>query len=143
MPDILHDLVIRAPAERVFQAVSTPAGLDKWWTQKSAGIPAPGSLYELWFGPEHEWRGRVTRCTPNADFALEMVRADQEWQGTHVGFHLDSTSRGTLLQFHHRGWPRVSGHYRVSCHCWAMYLRVLRRHVEHGEFVPYEARLDV
>ncbi|MCH8956850.1 SRPBCC domain-containing protein, partial [candidate division KSB1 bacterium] len=34
-------------------------------------------------------------------------------------------------------------HYRVSCYCWAMYLRLLKRYVEHGETVPYEDRLDV
>jgi len=33
--------------------------------------------------------------------------------------------------------------FRISTHCWAMYLRILRRHFEHGESVPYEDRLDV
>jgi hypothetical protein len=36
-----------------------------------------------------------------------------------------------------------AGHYRTSCHCGALYLRILRRHLEHGESVPYERRLDV
>jgi len=30
----------------------------------------------------------------------------------------------------------------VSCYCWAMYLRIMRRYLEHGESVPYERRLD-
>jgi hypothetical protein len=30
-----------------------------------------------------------------------------------------------------------------SCDCWAMYLLILRRYVEHGEQVAYEERLDV
>jgi hypothetical protein len=37
----------------------------------------------------------------------------------------------------------VSAHYRTSSFCWAMYLRLLKRYVEHGEVVPYEKRLDV
>jgi hypothetical protein len=32
--------------------------------------------------------------------------------------------------------------YRISSNCWAMYLRILRRSLEHGESVPYEKRLD-
>ena len=32
---------------------------------------------------------------------------------------------------------------RTSCYCWVMYLRILKRYVEHGEMVPYERRLDV
>jgi uncharacterized protein YndB with AHSA1/START domain len=39
------------------------------------------------------------------------------------------------------GEPRL-GAECVSCYCWAMYLRVLRRYLEHGERVPYEGRLD-
>ena len=43
----------------------------------------------------------------------------------------------------HLGWPEANAHYRTSCHCWALYLRVLRRYLENGESVPYEVRLDV
>ena len=48
----------------------------------------------------------------------------------------------TQVRFHHVGWPEPSEHYRISCFCWAMYLRLLKRYVEKGERVPYEARLD-
>ena len=49
----------------------------------------------------------------------------------------------TQLRFAHLGWPQVNEHYRVSSFCWAMYLRLLRRHLEAGELVPYERRLEV
>ena len=39
VPDILHDFPIKAPLDRVFQAVSTPEGLDRWWTKRSEGKP--------------------------------------------------------------------------------------------------------
>ena len=36
MTDILHDLPIAAPVvARVFAAVSTPAGLDRWWSLRA------------------------------------------------------------------------------------------------------------
>ncbi|MBI3448600.1 MAG: hypothetical protein HY049_06775 [Acidobacteria bacterium] len=47
------------------------------------------------------------------------------------------------MRFHHTGWPTANEHWRVSCYCWAMYLRLMRRFIEHGETVPYEDRLDV
>ena len=37
MPDIYHDFPIAADAQRVFDAISTPAGLDEWWTKRSKG----------------------------------------------------------------------------------------------------------
>jgi hypothetical protein len=72
-----------------------------------------------------------------------MTRADADWLGTRVGVELEPRDGATWVRFHHTGWPEPNEHYRISCNCWAMYLRVLRRSLEHGESVPYEARLDV
>jgi hypothetical protein len=102
-----------------------------------------GEEYELFFGPGYDWRAKVTRCQPDSEFELEMVRADADWLGTRVGFRLDDRDGRTWVQFSHTGWPAVNEHYRISCNCWAMYLRILRRYLEFGESVPYERRLDV
>ena len=80
---------------------------------------------------------------PGAEFELEMTRSDPDWNGTRVGFVLERQGNGTAVRFHHLGWPEGNAHYRTSCYCWAMYLRVLKRHLEFGENVPYEKRLDV
>ncbi|MEX2088511.1 MAG: SRPBCC domain-containing protein, partial [Bacteroidota bacterium] len=91
----------------------------------------------------YDWRGRVTKSIPNSDFELEISQADKDWIGTRVGFHLEESNGSTTVRFHHRGWPEINEHFRISCFCWAMYLRILRRYLEHGETVPYEKRLDV
>ena len=143
MPDILNDFPIHAPAHDVFRAISTPEGLDQWWTKRSSGTPTLGAEYELWFGPEDDWRGRVTRTAPDRQFELEIVQADAEWIGTRVGFELADSGGVTQVRFCHVGWPDASNHYRISCYCWPMYLRILRRYLEYGETVPYERRLEV
>jgi uncharacterized protein YndB with AHSA1/START domain len=143
MPDIYSDFPIRVPAADVFRAVSTPAGLDQWWTKRSAGKPAVGAEYELWFGPEYDWRARVSACAAPERFELEITRAAEDWLGTRVGFDIMGQGASSQVRFHHVGWPQANEHYRVSCYCWPMYLRILRRYLEHGETVPYEQRLDV
>ena len=143
MPDIFHDFVIKVPPARVFTAVSAPPEIDQWWTVRSAGEPRVGAEYELGFGPGFDWHARVTVCEPGTAFEIQLTRADEEWAGSRVGFQLQAAPGGTQVRFHHRGWPTESAHYRVSCYCWAMYLRVLRRYLEHGEQVPYERRLEV
>jgi uncharacterized protein YndB with AHSA1/START domain len=143
MPDIFSDFIIRAPVDQVYRAVSTPDGLDSWWTERSAGAPATGAQFELWFGPQYDWRATVTKCLPSSEFELQLVEADPDWLGTRVGFRLDAQDDSTRVRFHHTGWPTANEHWRVSCYCWPMYLRILRRYLEHGEFVPYEDRLDV
>jgi uncharacterized protein YndB with AHSA1/START domain len=142
MADILQVLPIRAAADRVFEAVATPRGLAEWWTSRSSGHPAVGSQYELWFGPEHAWRGEVSAYEPHAAFELEVVKADEDWVGTRVSFRFEPRGAGTWVRFSHLGWPSANEHYCVSVHCWALYLRILRRYLEHGERIPYERRLQ-
>lgn len=143
MPDILQDFPIKAEADRVFDAITSPEGLDHWWTVRSAGQPIAGTEYKLWFGPDYDWAARVTRAERPIRFELEMVATDEDWNGTRVGFDLEPNGESTRVRFHHTGWPQANEHFRISCHCWAMYLRILRRYLEHGEVVPYEDRLDV
>jgi uncharacterized protein YndB with AHSA1/START domain len=141
--DIFHDFPINAQGERVFRALTTPEGLDTWWTKRSAGRPQIGAEYELGFGPGYDWRAKVTRFVPNSEFEVELVHADGDWTGTRVGVRLEPRNSRTWVRFYHTGWPSPNEHYRISCNCWALYLRILRRSLEHGESVPYEDRLDV
>ena len=143
MPDIFHNFPIVASAQKVFETIATPAGLDTWWTKRSKGEPKQGETYELWFGPEYDWRAVVSKVVPNSEFELKMTRSDNDWTGTRVGFQLQEKNGVTHVKFYHSGWPESNEHYRISCFCWAMYLRLLRRYVEFGEVVEYEKRLDV
>ena len=143
MADIVHDFPIKATAQRVFRGISTPEGLDTWWTKKSAGIPALGNEYALWFGPDYDWRAVVSRCVPGKEFELRMTRAQEDWSPTRVGFDLEEKNGVTQVRFHHLGWPEPNEHFRISCYCWAMYLRHLKRNIETGIVVNYEDRLDV
>jgi Activator of Hsp90 ATPase homolog 1-like protein len=124
--------------------VSTPAGLDRWWTLTSKGSPDVGREWELFFGAAYDWRAQVSRSTRGREFELVMGKSDRDWTGTRVGFELSESSPGvTQVRFHHSGWPEANDHYRTSSFCWAMYLRLLRLWLERGESVPYDRRLSV
>jgi uncharacterized protein YndB with AHSA1/START domain len=140
MADIAFQFPINAPVAPVFQAIATPLGLDAWWTLRSMGVPAEGAVYELWFGPEYDWRARVTRAVPDQEFELEITVAQQDWLGTRVSFRLAEQAGLTIVHFRHSNWPEANAHFQISCYCWAMYLRLLRRFVEHGEVVAYAER---
>ncbi len=143
MPDILHDFPVAAPAERVFDMFATPAGLDAWWTARSSGTPSLGAEYHLWFAPEYDWRARVTACDRGRRFELQMTRAMDDWMGTRVRAELDEQGGITTVRFAHLGWREAGEHFRISSFCWAMYLRLLRLHLEQGLVVEYARRLEV
>ena len=142
MADIVHHVPIKASRREIFRAISTPAGLDVWWTQSSSGSPGEGAEYELGFGPGYEWRAVMSRYIPDSELELRLTHAQEDWRDTRIGFVLEETDGVTQVRFRHTGWPEANEHYRVSCFCWAMYLRLLKRYVEHEEVVPYEDRLE-
>jgi len=75
MADVLQDFPIAAPPDRVFAAISTPAGRDEWWALGSSGTPVERSVYALDFGPEYQRQARVVRCVPDKEFELELTSA--------------------------------------------------------------------
>ena len=85
----------------------------------------------------------MTRCTPGSAFELQMTDAHPDWMHSKVGVALSEKDGVTNVRFHHTGWPEENEHYRTSCYCWAMYLRILKRFVENGERVGYDRRLEV
>lgn len=144
MAEIVHEFTIKAPRTRVFEMVSTAKGLDRWWTKTSSGEAKEDAEFQLGFGPGFDWLARVSRCKPPATFEIQIMDAQEDWMGTKIGFELEAEKPGlTRVRFHHIGWPRANKHWCVSCFCWAMYLRIMRRYLEFGEEVAYEKRLQV
>ena len=143
MPAIYHQFPINADREAVFQAISTPEGLNQWWTLNCHGYARQGDVCQLDFGPGYLWRAQISRFAPNKAIEWTMQEADPDWEGTKVGFELESSKNGTSILFYHTGWPENNAHFRSSTYCWAMYLRILKRFVEYGEHVPYDRRLEV
>jgi uncharacterized protein YndB with AHSA1/START domain len=143
MPDIFHYLTIKAPIEKIFESFSTPKGLDIWWSKSSTGKPGLEQVYQLCFGPEYNWSAIVSKYVPGREFELTITDAHADWTNTKVGFSLINKNNWTEVHFYHAGWQQDNEHYRISCYCWAMYLRILKRNLEFGEEVPYEDRLNV
>ena len=142
MADIHHDFPVAARPDEVFRAVSTTEGLAVWWSQEASGEPGPGAEIDLSFGPGYEWRARAEVWEPGERIEWRLTRADDDWVGTCVCFDLEPTASGTRVSFRHTGWREKNAHYRTSCFCWAMYLRLMKRWVERGERVAYGERLE-
>lgn len=142
MHQILHELEISAPIADVFDAVSTPEGLDVWWTLGSSGQPAAGEEYRFYFGPGYDWRGVVRRVRPGTAIEWEITRADADWMRTVVGVELESYGDRVIVRLKHTGWGEANSHFRRTSTCWALYLRILKRFLEKDVYVPYSRRAE-
>jgi len=143
MANIYHHFPVNAGIDKVFDKISTPTGLDTWWSKHTSGNPIPGAIYEFHFGPGYNWKAVVSKFLPHAEFELQFIESDDDWKDSKVGFTLSSQDETTNIQFYHVDWKEDNEHYRVSNYCWAMYLRILKRNLEFGEEVPYDERLKV
>lgn len=143
MADILHRFPIHAPVARVFEAITTPKGLDAWWTLESEGQPVKGTDYRFYFDPQYDWHGVVTEAEPNRVIEWRFSDAEPDWTGTSLRIELAEKEGWTWVEFAHTGWADAGEHFRISSYCWAAYLRLLRLYVEEGQIAPYEKRLNV
>lgn len=107
------------PIERVWQAVTEPAELERWFVSKVPWTPSPGEEFEA--GGE---TGRITALEPPRLIAWT-------WGVERYSFELSPAQDGCLLVFTHvfnpelgPGWQHAAG--------WETYLNRLDAHLAGG-----------
>lgn len=145
MHDIVHELVIAAAPELVYEAITTQTGLQGWWTGDATAEPRVDS--EATFGFE---AGAVT-FTMRVDLLEEpelvhwkCLAGPDEWVGTEIAFRIEGIDDdddgqpegGSTVRFWHGGWEYENGALPRCSFQWAMYLDSLRRYVESGTGSP-------
>lgn len=142
MPEIHHQLTIKGTASKVFEAVSTPHGLNSWWTLDCKVVPKILAEFDLIFPEPFHWQAIVSKFVKNKLIEFTATKADEDWTGQKFGFELTEKDGQTTLRFYQKTWKENSDHYRVYSYCWAIYLRLLKRYVENGEVAEYQFRND-
>lgn len=138
--NIYHNLQVKTSAKEVFDAVSQPEHLNKWWTLKSSGIPELGAEYNLNFTDDYNWYCEVSKVENNKCIHFKMTKSDKDWNPTTFCFDLKETNQGTLLEFSHVNWQEANHHFKHSSFCWAMLLNGLKKYLENGIVIPFEER---
>jgi len=130
MPDILHRGGIAAEPMRVFEALTTVAGVQNWWSEAAHGDAAEGGAFQF-----RENRLTVVRADP-ALVVWTYSGPAKEWVGTEITFRLDWRDGQTIVLFTHAGWREA---VEFMHHCstkWATFLLSLKDYVEQGEGRP-------
>lgn len=140
MPDILHRVGINSRPEKVFEALSTVAGLAHWWTTETAGEAKPGGIIHFGFCDM-----KVVELKPPELVKWKCVRGPQEWVDTEVSFQLKFKEDQTFVLFKHADWREP---VEFMHHCstkWATFLLSLRNWVERadGRPAPYDLKIHV
>lgn len=138
LPDIRFATIVRAPRERVYDALTRAEELDSWFTTGAEVDQRPGGeMVWRWldWGPDRvtaEDRGPVLEARPPERFVFR-------WQaplgGTTVEIDFEEHPDGTLVRLREHGYPDTDEGRQRLLDCasgWGEALTLLKLHVEHG-----------
>lgn len=159
MPHIHHELLIEAPAEEIYAAITTREGLSAWWTPDSAAKPEVNSVASFPFGPNYHKEMKITGLKPSSQVKWTCIAGVDEWIGTNISFQLDpgngkmlsdthpeakgqiqqqgNFNEATLLIFHHDDWKDYTPMYAECNYTWGQFLRSLKLYCETGNGRPW------
>ena len=159
MPNIHHELLIRATAERIYKAITSEDELSAWWTPGTSAKPELNSVARFPFGPEYFKEMKIVELDPSRRVKWKCLKGDNEWIGTSISFTLEQGNKqtllsshgelegqlqqlknvdtGTLLIFHHNDWKEYTPMYAECNYTWGQFLRSLKLLCETGRGRPW------
>jgi uncharacterized protein YndB with AHSA1/START domain len=133
MVDILHKVGVKAPADKVYNALTTTDGLADWWTHDTR---SDGDVLEFRFAAGG-FDMKVLESQPGKRVLWEVVDGPEEWVGTHIDWRLDQDDDYTTVLFQHRGWKEPVDFMHHCSTKWASYLLSLKALAETGKGAPH------
>lgn len=138
MSDMRHMLLIDAPIDRVYRAVTEEEGLAGWWTVQVKAAPEAGSIANFKFGDRYRTAMRIVALEEPRRIEWECVEGDEEWVGTRIVIALEKQGDQTLVRFTHGGWREATDFFASCNYNWGYYLTSLKSYCETGEGTPFE-----
>ena len=158
MSNIILALLIEAPKEKVYAAITSEEGLSNWWTPETMAKAEVDSIARFPFGGGYVKEMRITELKPYESVKWTCIKGADEWIGTSVSFALESSDResflrshpemlgqleqqhgdsSTLLIFRHDAWENESLMFAECSYTWARFLRSLKLFCETGKGTPW------
>jgi uncharacterized protein YndB with AHSA1/START domain len=165
MPNIHHELLIAAPAEKIYHTITTREGLSAWWTPDAKAEPELDNIARFPFGSYYFKEMKIIDLQPFKQVKWICLTGVDEWIGTTISFELEPGDKGTLLKshpelqgqleqqtgdngtlliFHHDEWKKYTPMFAECNYTWGQFLRSLKLLCETGKGRPYprQHRID-
>ena len=143
MAEIVHETLIEAAPQTVYQALTTQQGLAAHWTDQVEAEPTVGSIATFCLGPDADYVYRMRVVTLDAPRLVEwrvLEAADVNWVGTDIRWTLTPSDGGTTLRFEHLGWASAETSLGQCSYIWAMVIERLGRYAATGRSDPWFKR---
>jgi uncharacterized protein YndB with AHSA1/START domain len=158
MPNIRHELIIGAPVEKVYNAITSQQGLSAWWTPDTTAKQEVASVSRFPFGPTYFKEMKIIVLDPFKRVEWECIAGAQEWIGTTLSFGLEAGDQSAVLNkhpeilgqlqqsssdlvtcmvFQHDGWKEYTPMFAECNYTWGQFLRSLKLLCETGKGTPW------
>lgn len=138
MTKIKHNLTVKTPASKVFDAITKINNLQNWWTNDTSGDPNKGGQLRFSFGKDMIKTMKVTNIIPGKEIQWTCIEGPKEWMNTTISFWLTEDKNGyTQITFEHDGWKETSDFFGTCNYHWGWYLRSLKTWCETGKGTPH------
>jgi uncharacterized protein YndB with AHSA1/START domain len=143
---LYHQVWIDAPTARVYEAISTEAGIGSWWDRPNIATTEAGLILEFTPGPEHGvLRAKVLEMVRDRRVEWEFISNHPEtspasaWTGTRVSFEITRRSVPpwavervdmAVVDFRHSGWDEGSAYLGFCNTAWGEALGKLKQWCE-------------
>jgi uncharacterized protein YndB with AHSA1/START domain len=135
---------VAAPADAVFDALTTLDGLTAWWT-RATGSAQTGGQISFWFDPPEPCVMKVEEATRPSSVRWTVTACDflPDWVGTRPTFTIDPVDAETCeLEFRHVGLTSELDCIEMCTRGWDHFIPSLRDHAERGEGSPHGSAAD-
>ena len=135
-----HEIVIDAPLEAVWKALTEGEELTRWFAQEASVKPGVGGTVTFSWGGGEEGQNRIDEWEPNRKLRLTSMPFDMgaaKYDGTTPmvnEYTLERRDGKTVLRLVNSGIPDApewDGFYDGTDSGWDSFLRTLRHYLEH------------
>ena len=139
MASIKHFLIIKAPPEKVYKAITTTEGLKSWWTVDANTDEKVGGIAEFIFGDRYHNKMQIIELVQNKRVEWKCFQGDKEWIATTFEFDIEAKDRDTVLRYTHGNWKEETDFFASCNYQWGYYMRSLASYCEKGKGTPFKA----
>ncbi len=138
MNSILHRLEINTEPEKLYEALTTQAGLSSWWTKtKTTGNKNDTATFYFEPDDSHQVCMRIIDLIPNKSIVWECESGP--WVDTgQFCFDIEESEKGTVMRFSHSGWQTADDFFMHCNSKWGFFFTVsLKNYLETGTGSPH------
>ena len=140
MKKIIHSLLVKTPAAKVYAALATERGLAGWWSTKVTAVERIGGIVDFEFIGDFNPDMEITKLEKNKSVHWKCVGGHDNWLDNTFAFDMNEAEGGTQIMFVQIYAQELSdevyGTYNFN---WGYYLNSLKQFCETGAGTPFQA----